>query len=65
MSVVVLENTHEIKCIFKQAVLIRRNRMEKEHHDFWILIMEGLPSVILKSIAEVINRLENDEDNLF
>ena len=30
MSVVVLENTHEIKCIFKQAVLIRRNRMEKE-----------------------------------
>ena len=27
--------------------------------------MEGLPSVIPKSIAEVLNRLENDEDNLF
>ena len=27
--------------------------------------MEGLPSVILKSIVEVLNRLENDEDNLF
>ena len=27
--------------------------------------MEGLPSVILKSIMEVLNRLENDEDNLF
>ena len=27
--------------------------------------MEGLPSVIPKSIVEVLNRLENDEDNLF
>ena len=27
--------------------------------------MEGLPSVILKSIMEVLNRLENDEDNQF
>ena len=27
--------------------------------------MEGLPSVIPKSILEVLNRLENDEDNLF
>ena len=27
--------------------------------------MEGLPSVIPKSIVEVQNRLENDEDNLF
>ena len=27
--------------------------------------MEGLPSVITKSIVEVLNRLENDEDNLF
>ena len=35
------------------------------HRDFWILIMEGLPSVIPKSIVEVLNRLENDEDNLF
>ena len=32
---------------------------------FWKLIMEGLPSVIPKSILEVLNRLENDEDNLF
>ena len=35
------------------------------HRDFWIIIMEGLPSVIPKSIVEVLNRLENDEDNLF
>ena len=35
------------------------------HRDFWILIMEELPSVIPKSIVEVLNRLENDEDNLF
>ena len=27
--------------------------------------MEGLPSVIPKSMVEVLNRLENDEDNLF
>ena len=27
--------------------------------------MEGLPSVIPKSIVEVLNRLANDEDNLF
>ena len=27
--------------------------------------MEGLPSVLPKSILEVLNRLENDEDNLF
>ena len=27
--------------------------------------MEGLPCVIPKSIVEVLNRLENDEDNLF
>ena len=27
--------------------------------------MEGLPSVIPKSIVEVLNRLENDEGNLF
>ena len=27
--------------------------------------MEGLPSVIPKSIVEVLYRLENDEDNLF
>ena len=27
--------------------------------------MEGLPSVIPKSIVENLNRLENDEDNLF
>ena len=27
--------------------------------------MEGLPSVIPKSIVEVLNRLENNEDNLF
>ena len=27
--------------------------------------MEGLLSVIPKSIVEVLNRLENDEDNLF
>ena len=27
--------------------------------------MEGLPSVIPKSIVEVLNGLENDEDNLF
>ena len=27
--------------------------------------MEGLPSVIPKSIVEVLNNLENDEDNLF
>ena len=27
--------------------------------------MERLPSVIPKSIVEVLNRLENDEDNLF
>ena len=27
--------------------------------------MEGLPSFIPKSIVEVLNRLENDEDNLF
>ena len=27
--------------------------------------MEGLPIVIPKSIVEVLNRLENDEDNLF
>ena len=27
--------------------------------------MEGLPSVIAKSIVEVLNRLENNEDNLF
>ena len=27
--------------------------------------MEGLPSVIPKLIIEVLNRLENDEDNLF
>ena len=27
--------------------------------------MEGLSSVIPKSIVEVLNRLENDEDNLF
>ena len=27
--------------------------------------MEGLPSIIPKSIVEVLNRLENDEDNLF
>ena len=27
--------------------------------------MEGLHSVILKSIVEVLNRLENNEDNLF
>ena len=26
--------------------------------------MEGLPSVIPKSVVEVLNRLENDEDNL-
>ena len=32
---------------------------------FLILLMEGLPSVIPKSIVEVLNRLENDEDNLF
>ena len=32
---------------------------------FWKLMMEGLPSVIPKSIVEVLNRLENDEDNLF
>ena len=35
------------------------------HRDFWIIIMEGLPSVIPKSIVEVLNRLKNDEDNLF
>ena len=28
-------------------------------------MMEGLPSVIPKSIVEVLNRLENDEYNLF
>ena len=28
-------------------------------------IIEGLPSFIPKSIVEVLNRLENDEDNLF
>ena len=27
--------------------------------------MEGLPNVIPKSIVEVLNRLENDEHNLF
>ena len=27
--------------------------------------MEGLPSIIPKSIVEVLNRLENDEDKLF
>ena len=27
--------------------------------------MEGLPSVIPKSIVEVLNRLKNDKDNLF
>ena len=27
--------------------------------------MEGLHNVIRKSIVEVLNRLENDEDNLF
>ena len=27
--------------------------------------MEGLPGVIPKSIMEVLNRLENDEDSLF
>ena len=27
--------------------------------------MEELPNVIPKSIVEVLNRLENDEDNLF
>ena len=27
--------------------------------------MKGMPSVIPRSIVEVLNRLENDEDNLF
>ena len=35
------------------------------HRDFWIIIMEGLPSVIPKLIVKVLNRLENDEDNQF
>ena len=39
--------------------------VDLRHREFWILIMEGLPSVIPKSIVKVLNRLENDEDNLF
>ena len=35
------------------------------HRDFLRRIMDALPSIIPKSIVEVLNRLENDEDNLF
>ena len=33
------------------------------HRDFWEIMMDALPNIIPKSIIEVLNRLENDEDN--
>ena len=33
--------------------------------DFWKIMMDALPNIIPKSIIEVLNRLENDEDNRY
>ena len=33
------------------------------YRDFWKTMMGALPNIIPKSIIEVLNRLENDEDN--
>ena len=35
------------------------------HRDFWKIMMDALHNIIPKSIVEVLNRLENDEDNRY
>ena len=35
------------------------------HRDFWKIMMDALPNMFPKSIIEVLNRLENDEDNRY
>ena len=35
------------------------------HRDFWKIMMDALPNIIQKSIIEVLDRLENDEDNRY
>ena len=35
------------------------------HRDLWKIMMDALPNIIPKSIIEVLNRLENDEDNRY
>ena len=35
------------------------------HRDFWKIMMGALPNIIPKSVIEVLNRLENDEDNQY
>ena len=51
-----------------------RNKMEKMadcvvenscHPDFRKIMKDALPNIIPKSIVEVLNRLENDEDNRY
>ena len=66
---VLFENNKFLGSAARVGLVLETWRIEwtwiSRHRDFWILIMEGLPSVIPKSIVEVLNRLENDEDNLF
>ena len=49
----------------KKMVFRVDRRINSCHREFRIIIMGALPSIIPKSIVESLNRLENDEDNLF